>query len=128
MIQRHRKDYYTQLQRASVPNRIDEWLDWFFDIALAAQQRMLERVHFLIAKTKLLDRLRGRINVRQEKALLRMFAEGPDGFRGGLSAANYRTLTGAATATATRDLAELVLLGALRKDGEFKHTRYRLRT
>ncbi|WP_263588754.1 Fic family protein [Sphingopyxis sp. GC21] len=128
MIQRHRKDYYTQLQRASVPNRIDEWLDWFFDIALAVQQRTLERVHFLIAKTKLLDRLRGRINVRQEKALLRMFAEGPDGFRGGLSAANYRTLTGAATATAKRDLAELVLLGALRKDGEFKHTRYRLRT
>jgi Fic family protein len=126
MIQRHRKDYYAQLQRASLSNRIDEWLDWFFDIALAAQQRTLERVHFLITKAKLLDRLRGRINARQEQTLLRMFAEGPDGFKGGLSAANYRTLTGAATATATRDLAELVLLGALRKDGELKHTRYYL--
>ena len=38
MIQRHRKDYYAQLQRASLSNRIDEWLDWFFDIALAAQR------------------------------------------------------------------------------------------
>jgi Fic family protein len=68
MIQRHRKDYYAQLQRASLSNRIDEWLDWFVDIALAAQQRTLDRVHFLLAKAKLLDRLRGHINARQEKA------------------------------------------------------------
>lgn len=125
-VQRHRKDYYTQLQRASLSNRIDDWLEWFSDIALAAQQRTLDRVHFLLAKAKLLDRFRDQINARQEKALLRMFAEGPDGFRGGLSAANYRTITDAASATATRDLAELVELKALRKEGELKHTRYYL--
>ena len=125
-IQRHRKDYYTQLQQASLSNHIDEWLDWFSGIALEAQQRALDRVHFLLAKAKLLDRLRGQINARQEKALLRMFAEGPDGFKGGLSAANYRTITDAAPATATRDLAELVAIGALRKEGELKHTRYYL--
>lgn len=125
-IQHHRKDYYMQLQRASLSNHLDEWLDWFSDIALAAQQRALDRVHFLLAKAKLLDHLRGRINARQEKAVLRMFAEGPDGFRGGLSAANYRTITEAAPATATRDLAELVELEALRKEGELKHTRYYL--
>jgi len=123
-IQHHRKNYYTQLQCASLSNRIDEWLDWFSDIALAAQQRTLDRVHFLLAKTKLLDRLRDHLNSRQEKALLRLFAEGPDGFEGGLSAANYRTITDAAPATATRDLAELVGLGALRKQGELKRTRY----
>lgn len=125
-VQRHRKDYYAQLQRASLSNNIDEWLEWFSGIALAAQQRTLDRVHFLLAKTRLLDRLRGRINARQEKGLLRMFAEGPDGFRGGLSAANYRTITDAASATATRDLAELVELEALRREGELKHTRYYL--
>lgn len=81
---------------------------------------------FLIAKTRLLDRLRGQINDRQEKALLRVFAEGPDGFRGGLSAANYRTITDAPSATATRDLADLVRLGALRREGELKATRYYL--
>jgi Fic family protein len=124
--QRHRKDYYVQLQRASSSNNLDEWLDWFSGIALEAQQRTLGRVHFLLAKAKLLGRLRGRINARQEKALLRMFVEGPDGFRGGLSAANYRTITDAAPATATRDLAELVELEALRREGELKHTRYYL--
>jgi Fic family protein len=58
--------------------------------------------------------------------LIRMFAEGRDGFKGGLSAANYRTITDAAPATATRDLAELVELEALRRQGELKHTRYYL--
>jgi Fic family protein len=126
-VQRHRKDYYGQLQSASLSNKIDDWLDWFSRIAIEAQQRTLDRVQFLLAKTKLLDRLRSRINARQEKALIRMFAEGPDGFTGGLSAANYRTITDAAPATATRDLAELVELEALRREGELKHTRYYLK-
>jgi len=58
--------------------------------------------------------------------MIRMFTEGPDGFKGGLSAANYRTITDAAPATATRDLAELVELKALSRQGELKHTRYYL--
>ena len=55
-----------------------------------------------------------------------MFAEGPDGFKGGLSAANYMTITGAPSATATRDLAALVKIGALNRTGERKSTRYHL--
>lgn len=127
MILRERKAYYAQLQRASQTIQIDEWLTWFAEIALAAQQRTIERVEFLIAKSRLLERLRGQINPRQEKALICMFAEGVDGFKGGLSAANYRTITDAPSATATRDLTDLVQLGALRKQGELKHTRYFLR-
>lgn len=125
-IHRHRKDYYEHLHRGSTTIQIDEWLAWFAGIALEAQERTLMRVRFLIAKTRMLDQLRGHINERQEKVLLRMFAEGPDGFKGGLSAKNYRTITDAATATATRDLAELVRLGALRREGERKATRYYL--
>jgi len=43
---------------------------------------------------------------------LRMFREGPEGFKGGISAAKYSTITGASPAT-TRDLADLVAKGAL---------------
>ena len=50
---------------------------WFAGIALEAQRRSIAQVEFIIAKTKLLDRLRGHINERQQKALLRMFREGP---------------------------------------------------
>ena len=125
-INRHRKAYYAALQLASQSNDIDAWLAWFADIVVEAQERTIARIRFLIDKTRLLDRLRGEINERQEKALLRMFREGPDGFEGGLSAGNYRTITDASFATTTRDLADLVEKGALIRTGERRYARYRL--
>jgi hypothetical protein len=47
-----------------------------------------------------------------------MFREGPDGFKGGLSAGNYSTITGASPATTTRDLADLIEKGAVIRTGE----------
>jgi Fic family protein len=93
---------------------------------LEAQRRSLALTEFIIAKAKMLDRLRGQINDRQHKALLRMFREGPEGFEGGLSAGKYGTITGATTATTTRDLADLVEKGALTRTGERRHARYAL--
>jgi len=55
-----------------------------------------------------------------------MFREGPDGFKGGLSAEKYISITGAPRATVTRDLRDLVGKGALLRKGERKHTRYLL--
>jgi Fic family protein len=92
-------------------------------VAIEAQRRTTALVEFLIDKARLLDGLRGQLNQRQEKALLRMLREGPEGFAGGLSAGKYATITGASPATATRDL---VTKGALIRTGERKHTRYQL--
>jgi Fic family protein len=122
----HQKSYYEALERANQKNEITEWLVGFADIALEAQRRSIALVEFIIAKTKLLDRLRSQISERQQKTLLRMFREGPEGFRGGLSAGNYSTFTGASPATATRDLADLVDKGALIRKGERRHARYSL--
>jgi Fic family protein len=120
----HQKSYYVALERANRRNDITPWLIWFAEIALEAQHRSIAQVEFIIAKAKLLDRLRGQINERQQKALLRMFREGPEGFKGGLSAGNYSTITGASPATTTRDLSYLVEKGALIRKGERKHARY----
>ncbi|WP_028602666.1 Fic family protein [Ottowia thiooxydans] len=120
----HRKEYYEQLKRHSVRLDIDEWLHWFSQRALEAQLEADRFVRFLIDKAALLTRLSGQLNPRQEKALLRLFREGPDGFTGGLSAGNYAAITGAPPATTTRDLADLVNKGALRRSGERKSTRY----
>ena len=122
----HQKSYYEALEKANRQTDVTPWLTWFADIALEAQRRTIAQVEFLIAKTKLLDRLRGHINERQQKALIRMLREGPEGFKGGLSAGNYGTITGASPATATRDLADLTEKGALVRTGERKHARYAL--
>jgi Fic family protein len=121
-----RKNYYAALEAANKENEITPWLLWFAAVAIEAQRRTIAMVEFLIDKTKLLDRLRGQLNDRQEKALLRMFREGPEGFRGGLSAGKYSTITSASPATTTRDLADLVAKGALTREGERRHARYYL--
>ncbi len=124
MIERKRKAYYKALELAHTENEITQWLLWFAGTVLEAQLHTQSWIDFLIAKTKLFDSLHGRLNARQEKALLRMMREGPDGFEGGLSAGKYSTITAAPPATARRDLAELVELGALVRTGERKGTRY----
>ena len=121
-----RKGYYEALQAANKKNEITAWLGWFAAAATEAQRRTTARVEFLIDKTQLLDRLRGQLNDRQEKALLRMMREGPEGFTGGLSAGKYASITGASPATATRDLSEMVAAGALIRAGELRHARYHL--
>ena len=121
-----RKEYYAALEAGSTCNEINEWLTWFGDVAIEAGRRTIALAEFLIDKTKLLDRLTGQLNGRQEKALLRVFAEGPAGFQGGLSAGKYASITGASPATSTRDLADLVAKGALTRTGEQKGARYYL--
>jgi Fic family protein len=121
-----RKGYYAALEAANKSNEVTPWLAWFAGTAIEAQRRTTAQVEFLIEKTRLLDRLRGQLNERQDKALLRMLREGLEGFQGGLSAGNYATITGASAATATRDLADLVEKGALLRVGERRHVRYHI--
>lgn len=123
-ILRHRKQYYHALEMANKRNEITAWLAWFAGIVLEAQERTSAQVEFLIQKTKLLDRVSGALNERQSKALLRVLQEGVDGFKGGLSAAKYVAITKTSTATATRDLGDMVEKGALRRTGEKRGVRY----
>lgn len=125
-IERHRKAYYDQLATHQVTLEITDWLVYFATTILDAQQYTLARVAFYLAKARFYDRFRSQLNPRQEKVLARLFREGPDGFKGGLSAENYISITGASRATATRDLQELVGLGALTRTGELRYTRYAL--
>jgi Fic family protein len=121
-----RKSYYAALEAANRTNEITAWLRWFAGVCIEAQRRTAAHIDFLIDKARLLDGLRGQINERQEKALLRMLREGSEGFKGGLSAGNYNKITGASPATATRDLADLVGKNALTRTGERRHARYAL--
>jgi Fic family protein len=123
-IQAHRKAYYDALERNNKDNGIDDWLAYFSETILTAQEYTQQSVEFLIAKTRLYDKVRGTLNARQEKVLARIFREGVEGFKGGLSAEKYISITGTPRATATRDLHDLVEKGVLLRTGERKSTRY----
>jgi Fic family protein len=75
---------------------------------IRAQKQVEGKIEFTLKKTKLFDRVHGQLNERQIKVIRRMLKEGPDGFKGGMTAKKYIAITGAAKATATRDLQELV--------------------
>lgn len=126
VIQRKRAAYYDALEAANKHNEITRWLAYFAETALDAQGHSLALIDFLLAKTRFYDRFRDRLNDRQATVIARLFREGLDGFKGGLSAANYITITDASRATTTRDLQELVSMGALTQTGALKSTRYHL--
>ncbi|MDJ0828068.1 MAG: Fic family protein [Rhodobacter sp.] len=126
-IERERKTYYDQLETHQKTLDVTPWLKWFAETVLTAQQATLDRVGFVIAKAHFFHRHRERLNERQAKVIERMFREGPDGFKGGLSAENYISITKTSRATATRDLQDLVEMGAVNRTGERRYTRYWLR-
>ena len=125
-IERSRKAYYAALERNNKDIEVTNWFVYFAETILEAQRNTIKRLDFYVAKAKLYEKLRGQLNERQEKVIARMFREGIDGFKGGLSAENYISITKTSRATATRDLQDLVALGALTRTGELRHTRYHL--
>jgi Fic family protein len=126
-IERRRKDYYSALERNNKDLEVTDWLRYFAETVIEAQTTTIKRVDFYIAKAKYYERRRDQLNERQAKVIARMFREGIDGFKGGLSAENYISITGTSRATATRDLHDLVEKSAIIKTGELRHTRYFLK-
>lgn len=108
VLEKRKKEYYAALERCNSCLDAQHFVEFFAEVILQAQKESLQLLVFLIKKSQMLLMLTGGLNPRQEKALLRMFAEGPNGFIGGLSAENYISITKTSRATATRDLADLV--------------------
>lgn len=125
-INQDKKQYYNTLNAQNRSNEITPYLTYFSKTILESQRATVEKLNFLIAKTKFFDAHKRNINDRQKKAILRIFREGPKGFAGGLSAKNYIAITKAPKATATRDLTDLAQKGILIKTGKLKSTRYEL--
>lgn len=123
-IERKRKDYYAALERNNKDLQVDDWMTYFANTVLDAQDNTIRRVDFYIAKARFYERYRDELNERQTKVVARMFREGVDGFEGGLSAEKYIAITRTSRATATRDLQDLVDKGALSRSGALRHTRY----
>jgi Fic family protein len=118
VIEQNKRAYYDALQSCNHSLDINAWLQFFSKMLLESQQYTIKMVSFIVAKNKFFAKYKNTFNARQEKVLLRVFEEGLEGFKGGLSAANYKTISMVSPATTTRDLQELLNIG------ELKHTRY----
>ena len=125
-IERNKKAYYQGLAHANGSLEVTDWLVYFSEEVLKAQIQVQKLILFTVEKARYFENFRDKLNDRQSKVALRLFREGPEGFKGGLSAANYMRICITSSATATRDLAEMVDLGALKKTGKLRHTRYYL--
>lgn len=126
VIEAHKKDYYSALETAQRSNEITPWLVYFIDTILKAQDRAELLIDFTLNKAKFFDRYKDKLNERQLKAVKRMLDEGPDGFEGGMNAKKYMSITQTSKPTATRDLQNLLELGAFTVIGGGRSTRYYL--
>ncbi|WP_373055813.1 Fic family protein [Zunongwangia sp. H14] len=126
IIENNKKVYYRSLHLNSKEIDITGWLEYFCETIIQAQDYTQKMIDFLINKASYYREFDEKLNERQKKVVNRVFKEGIEGFKGGLSADNYIKITGTTASTATRDLKKMVDLGALRKTGERKGTRYYL--
>lgn len=125
-IEEDKKAYYKALETYNKGLEINGWIQYFCETVLKAQDYTQKVIHFIIEKGKFYQRFSGQLNDRQLKVVDRIFSEGISGFKGGLSAKNYSSITGTPSATTTRDLSKMVEIGAFKKTGELKSTRYYL--
>lgn len=125
-IEKDKKSYYSSLEKHNTTLDITEWLVYFGQAILDAQQNTLKQIDFLIEKTKFFDHFTPQLNERQIKVVKRLFEAGHTGFKGGLSADNYTKIAKTSASTATRDLKELVKKEILIRSGALKGTRYSL--
>ncbi len=123
-IHARRDEYYRALESCRYSLDAGLWQTWFARTVIDALGQGRLRLIRHAAQARLFRALEERLNNRQETALYRLFREEPRGFEGGMSASNYQTITGASSATASRDLSDLVRKGALRRTGRGRRTRY----
>jgi len=123
-IEANKKAYYDSLENNNKTCDITDWLLYFGQTILNAQEDTLKLIDFLIEKAKFFDRYISVMNDRQLKVIKRLFDAGHQGFEGGLSAENYTRIAKTSASTATRDLKDMVDKKMLLKTGELKSTRY----
>lgn len=118
--------YYEELNRAQRGSGdVTPWLAWFIETFIDSCSGAARMLDESIARARFWAEHRNTpLNERQRKALDRMLEAGPGHFEGGMTVRKYRALTGASSATASRDLADLANAGLLVRAGAGRSTRY----
>lgn len=121
-----KKNYYQALQSGQRKLEITDWLVYFIDMILDAQENALSTIRFTIKKTRFFDTHRKELNPRQLKVIKRVMRDGEDEFEGGLNVRKYIAITRTSKPTATRDLQDLVAKNLVLPVGKARSTRYEI--
>ena len=123
-----RNAYYDALSKAQQSNEITAWVEYFVATLLEAQAEAEIQIEFTLKKTRFFNRFNDQLNERQLAVIKRMLEEGPKGFQGGMNATKYIGNTNTSKATATRDMQQLLEIGAFVLAGEAggRSTSYRV--
>ncbi len=125
-IMKRRKAYYEAIRNASFALEQTDWIAFFTDLLTKSFADFSASLRFAVQKAAFLSRFEETLSARQLHLVRRMLAEGAKGFEGGISAAKYMRIEKVSKATATRDLAQLRELGALRRIGHGRAAHYEL--
>ncbi len=125
-IDADKKEYYQALKNGQKDNVITGWISYFVQVILAAQEETKALINLTLKKVSLFDYFQDKLNERQLKVMRKMFDLGLNGFEGGMTAKKYISITKTSKATATRDLQELVELGAFLPFGGGRSVHYAL--
>lgn len=116
-IEPKRKCYYAALKKAQVTNDVTDWLIYFVDMLIEAQELSRDIIVFTLKKASFFEKHMGKLNPRQFKVVTRMLDCGPAGFEGGMTAKKVMAITQCSKATATRDISDLVSKAILYEQG-----------
>ena len=126
-IEAQKDDYYQTIKKAQRSNEVTDWIIYFAQTLLQAQNQAEEHILFTIKKVKFFDEYNKHLNQRKTKVIRRMLKEGIDDFEGGMSAKKYMAIARTSKATATRDLQALVKSEIFVATGGGRNVRYNLK-
>lgn len=117
-INENRGDYYEMLAESSrVSPSVDltNWIKWFAETVRNAQLDAKSKINFVLKKSVFWDYHRNTVlNKRQHKTINKFFEFGTGGLiKNGIKSELYQSITGCSSATATRDLKDMVKKGIL---------------
>ena len=109
-LRRRQAEYYDALNHAQRgTGEVTAWLEWFTNVFADSCRASAALIDEALVRARFWnENKRVQINERQRKVLNRILEAGPGRFEGGLTQRKYVGMTGTSTATATRDIVDLL--------------------
>lgn len=126
VLERHKKNYYKELKSAQKSINITNWIVFFANVLVEAQEDAIKMVQQTIKRTHFFDKHKSTLNERESKVIKKMLNIDNEEFTGGMTAKKYMSITKTSKATATRDLHNLVIINVFIQSGEGRNVHYNL--